>query len=69
MDWARDNTGVNEKDMDTVFKYEEKFTTVVRILENDAVRTPSCLTSLCCLHRQGLTFATETAYMDARDGG
>ncbi|KAK4215506.1 hypothetical protein QBC37DRAFT_458744 [Rhypophila decipiens] len=36
MDWARDNTGINEKDMDTVFKYEEKFTTIVRILEHDA---------------------------------
>ncbi|KAK3313297.1 hypothetical protein B0H66DRAFT_565797 [Apodospora peruviana] len=36
MDWTRDNAGVNDKDMDTVFKYQEKFTTVVRILESDA---------------------------------
>ncbi|KAH8802628.1 hypothetical protein F5884DRAFT_802481 [Xylogone sp. PMI_703] len=32
MDWARDNTGVSEKDLDNVFKYEEKPATVVRML-------------------------------------
>ncbi|KAH6662530.1 hypothetical protein B0J14DRAFT_570895 [Halenospora varia] len=32
MDWARDNAGVNERDLDNVFKYEEKPTTVVRML-------------------------------------
>ncbi|KAF4634377.1 hypothetical protein G7Y89_g3742 [Cudoniella acicularis] len=32
MDWARDNAGVNDKDLDAVFKYEEKQTTVVRML-------------------------------------
>ncbi|KAM7201063.1 hypothetical protein V8F20_005072 [Naviculisporaceae sp. PSN 640] len=36
MDWARDDTGVSDKDLDAVFKYEQKFTTVVRILEDDA---------------------------------
>lgn len=41
MDWARDNAGINDKDRDVVFEYEEKFTTVVRIFEDDAVNNPN----------------------------
>ncbi|KAI0127540.1 hypothetical protein BJ170DRAFT_683378 [Xylariales sp. AK1849] len=32
MNWARDNTGLNERDLDHVFKYEEKPTTVEPIV-------------------------------------
>ncbi|CZR52311.1 uncharacterized protein PAC_02188 [Phialocephala subalpina] len=32
MDWARDNAGINDNDLDNVFRYEEKPTTVVRMI-------------------------------------
>jgi hypothetical protein len=37
MDWARDNSGLSDRDLDNVFKYEEKSTTVVRILAGEKV--------------------------------
>jgi len=49
MDWAGDNLGVNDRDLDNVFKYEEKYTSVVRILDGDAVqRNPKILPGLEC---------------------
>ena len=38
MDWARDNAGVSEKDLDNVFRYEEKPATVVRMLAGSKVQ-------------------------------
>ncbi|KAN0102708.1 hypothetical protein V8E51_011021 [Hyaloscypha variabilis] len=35
MDWARDNSGLSDKDLDNVFKYEDKSTTVVRMLAGE----------------------------------
>jgi hypothetical protein len=32
MDWARDNAGLSDKDLENVFKYEEKSTVVVQML-------------------------------------
>jgi hypothetical protein len=32
MDWARDNVGLTAKDLDNVFKYEDKSTVAVRML-------------------------------------
>jgi hypothetical protein len=32
MDWARDNVGLSVKDLENVFKYEDKSTVVVRML-------------------------------------
>jgi hypothetical protein len=40
MDWARDNTGLSDRDLENVFKYEEKSTTVVRMLARDKVCPP-----------------------------
>jgi len=37
MDWARDNSGLSDRDLDNVFKYEEKSTTVVRMLAGEKV--------------------------------
>jgi hypothetical protein len=37
MDWARDNAGVSEKDLENVFRYEEKPATVVRMLGGSKV--------------------------------
>ena len=37
MDWARDNAELSTKDLDNVFKYEVKSTTVVRMLSNEEV--------------------------------
>jgi hypothetical protein len=37
MNWARDNAGLSDRDLDSVFKYEEKSTTVVRILAGEKV--------------------------------
>lgn len=39
MDWARDNAGLSDRDLDNVFKYEEKSTTVVRMLADEKVRS------------------------------
>jgi hypothetical protein len=39
MDWARDNAGVSDKDLDNVFGYEEKPTTVVRMLVGKKVQS------------------------------
>jgi hypothetical protein len=39
MDWARDNAGLSDKDLDNVFKYEGKSTTVVRLLADEKVRS------------------------------
>jgi hypothetical protein len=38
MDWARDNTGLNDRDLSNVFKYDPKYSTVVRILGGEKVR-------------------------------
>ena len=41
MDWTRDNIGLDAKDLDNVFKYEEKSTVVVRMLSRtDKVGLP-----------------------------
>jgi hypothetical protein len=37
MDWARDNSGLSDRDLDNVFKYEDKSTTVVRMLAGEKV--------------------------------
>ena len=37
MDWARDNAGLSDRNLDSVFKYEEKSTTVVRMLAGEKV--------------------------------
>lgn len=37
MNWARDNTGLNDKDLEHVFKYEEKPTTVVQMIDGAKV--------------------------------
>jgi hypothetical protein len=37
MDWACDNTRLSEKDLGSVFKYEEKSTTVVLMLSGEKV--------------------------------
>lgn len=37
MDWARDNTALSNADLENVFKYEAKPTTVVRMLSRDEV--------------------------------
>jgi hypothetical protein len=37
MDWDRDNAGLSEKDLENVFKYEKKSTTVVRMLVGEKV--------------------------------
>jgi hypothetical protein len=37
MDWARDNAGLSDTNLDNVFKYEEKSTTVVRMLSGEKV--------------------------------
>jgi hypothetical protein len=37
MDWARDNAGLSDTNLDNVFKYEEKSTTVVRMLAGEKV--------------------------------
>jgi len=37
MDWARDNAGLSEPDLKNVFKYEERSTTVVRMLPEEKV--------------------------------
>jgi len=39
MDWARDNARLSDKDLDNVFRYEEKSTTVVRMLVGEKVRS------------------------------
>jgi hypothetical protein len=39
MDWARDNAELSDKDLDNVFKYEEKSTTVVRMLADEKVQS------------------------------
>jgi hypothetical protein len=52
MDWARDNTGLSDKDLDKVFKYEEKSTTVVRMLAGNEV----------CMRELKHTFAILTAW-------
>ncbi len=38
MDWARDKAGVSEKDLDNVFRYEEKPSTVIRMLAGEMVQ-------------------------------
>lgn len=38
MDWARDNAGINDNDLDNVFRYEEKPTTVVRMIMGKKVQ-------------------------------
>jgi hypothetical protein len=37
MDWARDNAGLSDRDLDNVFKYEEKSTTAMRMLAGEKV--------------------------------
>jgi hypothetical protein len=37
MDWARDATGISNSDYRNVYKYEEKYTTVVRMTTSDEV--------------------------------
>jgi hypothetical protein len=37
MDWACDNAGLNDRDIENVFRYEPKYTTVVRMLTSDKV--------------------------------
>jgi hypothetical protein len=37
MNWARDNTGLNDRDLEHVFKYEGKPTTVVQMMEGAKV--------------------------------
>jgi hypothetical protein len=37
MDWDRNNAGLSEKDLENVFKYEKKSTTVVRMLVGEKV--------------------------------
>ncbi|KAE8448391.1 hypothetical protein EG329_009635 [Mollisiaceae sp. DMI_Dod_QoI] len=44
MDWARDQAGVSERDLDKVFRYEEKPATVIRML---AGKTKPEIWSLC----------------------
>jgi len=41
MDWARDNAGISDKDLDNVFRYEEKPATVVRMLVGKKVQRPN----------------------------
>jgi hypothetical protein len=43
MDWARDNAGLSDTNLDSVFKYEEKSTTVVRMLAGENVSFRTCL--------------------------
>jgi hypothetical protein len=38
MNWARDNTQLSIADLDTVFKYTPKESTVVRMLSSEGVR-------------------------------
>lgn len=38
MDWARDGAGVSEQDLNNVFRYEEKDTTVVCLYDGTEVR-------------------------------
>jgi hypothetical protein len=37
MDWARDVVGISESDYRNVYKYEEKYTTVVRMTTGQKV--------------------------------
>ncbi len=37
MDWARDQAEVSKADLDNVFRYEEKPTTVIRVLTDKEV--------------------------------
>lgn len=39
MDWPRDNIGLSERDLENVFKYEPKYTTIVRMLTSSKVRS------------------------------
>jgi len=41
MDWARDNAGVSDRDFDNVFRYEERPTTVMRMIVGEKVRSSS----------------------------
>ncbi len=54
MDWARDNASVGEKDMETVFSFEPRHTTVLRVLEGEC--EVSFLLSTCCLPRRNADF-------------
>ena len=49
MDWARDKTGLSGKDLDNVFKYEEKSTTVVRMLSDEKVDSRDVYCDSKCL--------------------
>jgi hypothetical protein len=43
MDWARDNAGVSDKDLDNVFRYEEKPATVVRMISGKKVQSSNTI--------------------------
>lgn len=47
MDWAEDITGINEEDLRRVWKYEEKYSTVIRLVETDEV----CIHNYHVYHR------------------
>lgn len=37
MDWARDDFGLNDADLENVFRYEQKQTTVIKLVESKEV--------------------------------
>lgn len=41
MDWAEDSIGISHQDFHRVWKYKERDSTVVRLMETDEVRQDS----------------------------
>lgn len=42
MNWTRDNQGIDQNDLQTVFKYEPKGTTVLHMLSENKVKFEIC---------------------------
>ncbi|EPE33279.1 hypothetical protein GLAREA_06291 [Glarea lozoyensis ATCC 20868] len=67
MDWARDNVGLSAKDLDNVFKYEEKSTVVVRMM-TDTDKKPE-VWSLREQHEWEDWASTECPRIDGQESG
>jgi Holliday junction resolvasome RuvABC endonuclease subunit len=51
MDWARDDFGLSDIDLENVFQYEQKQTTVIKLVESRGVMIARSENEVSCVNR------------------